>query len=281
MQIVRRAQDMQCLAAEWRARDKRIGLVPTMGYLHEAHLSLIRIARQHADVVVVSIFVNPTQFGPHEDFGRYPRDFERDEELCRREHADVVFYPAVEEMYPRTPTVFVEENPVSCLLEGATRPGHFRGVLTVVAKLFNLCLPQVAVFGRKDAQQLFLVKRMVQELNFPVEIVAGEIVREPDGLAMSSRNVYLSPDQRAEAPALQRALREAEQAYLGGEKSAGRLKRLVASRIAGLHTGKLDYVEVVGEDTFEPLAEVHPPASMVMAVFFGKTRLLDNLKFEI
>ena len=210
MNILQTAREMQQTALALRAQGKRIGFVPTMGNLHEGHLSLLRIARQHADVVVVSIFVNPTQFGPNEDFAAYPRTFEADRALCEQEHADIVFYPSVPEMYPGGTSVSVTENSLSRTLCGASRPGHFDGVCTIVAKLFNIVLPHIAVLGEKDAQQLRVLRRMVRDLRFPVEILPGPTIREPDGLARSSRNQYLTPAQRPQAACLRRALDEAE-----------------------------------------------------------------------
>jgi pantoate--beta-alanine ligase len=222
MKILSSVRDMQQAASDRRAAGQRIGFVPTMGNLHEGHLSLVRIARQQADVVVVSNFVNPAQFGPNEDFAAYPRTFEADCALCEQEGVDIVFAPAVAEMYPEGASVSVVETSLSGTLCGAARPGHFDGVCTVVAKLFNAVLPHVAVFGEKDAQQLRIVRRMVRDLRYAVEIVPGPTIREADGLARSSRNQYLTPAQRPQAAALRRALDEAERLFASGERDPPR-----------------------------------------------------------
>lgn len=276
MNIVQSVNDMQQTALRLRREGTRIGFVPTMGYLHEGHLSLMRIARKHADVAVVSIFVNPTQFGPNEDLSKYPRDFERDEGLCRRENVDVVFYPAADDMYPKDHSTWVVEERLSRGLCGASRPGHFRGVCTVVAKLFNIVLPDVAVFGEKDAQQLRLIERMVRDLDFPVRILRGPTVREPDGLAMSSRNAYLSPEERTQALCLRRALDRAESLYQGGERDAGKLRASMQSVIAESPLARADYIEIVDDSTLEPVQAVAQPCLVALAVFVGKTRLIDN-----
>ena len=277
MQVLRAAGEMQQTALELRRAGRRLGLVPTMGFLHEGHLSLIRLARQRADVVTVSLFVNPTQFGPNEDFSKYPRDFERDAALCRAEGADLLFCPPPEEMYAPDASVAVTEERLSAGLCGASRPGHFRGVCTVVAKLFNLCLPDVAVFGEKDAQQLRVIRRMVRDLDFPVEIVPGPIVREADGLAMSSRNKYLSPEERAEALCLKRALELAAARHARGERNAGALREAMAELIAAHPRARVDYIDLVDEATLEPVARLDRPTLVALAVYLGRTRLIDNV----
>lgn len=276
MNIIQSAAEMQQTALEYRAKGRRIGFVPTMGFLHDGHLSLIKAARTRADIVVVSIFVNPLQFGPREDFSRYPRDFERDERLCREAGADIVFYPSTSELYAADHSVYVQDEKLSNGLCGASRPGHFRGVTTVVAKLFNIVLPHLAVFGQKDAQQLRIIRRMVRDLNFPVEIVAGPTLREPDGLAMSSRNVLLQPAERQAATCLRRALDLAERLYSEGERDADILSRAMKKVIEAAPGARVDYVQVVDDETLEPVIEIERPALVALAVFFSATRLIDN-----
>jgi pantoate--beta-alanine ligase len=276
---------MQQLARRWQRRGIRIAFVPTMGYLHEGHLSLIRVARRHAGPrgkVVVSIYVNPTQFGPHEDFTRYPRDLNRDLQLCRAEGVDVVFAPDDQAMYPglsegRYSTYVVEEK-LSNLMEGASRPGHFRGVTTIVAKLFHLVLPDIAVFGAKDWQQATIIRRMVADLNFPVRIVVAPTVREPDGLAMSSRNTYLTPEERHQATILFRAIQFARNRVRQRPTPAGQLRRAVARLVATQPSARLDYVAFFDSDTLQPVHTVQPGTHMALAVFIGKTRLIDNAR---
>ena len=276
MQIIRTPADMQSAARTLRRGGRRIGFVPTMGYLHEGHVSLVRLARARSDVVVVSIFVNPTQFGPNEDLAKYPRDFERDEALCREAGTDIVFYPEAQDIYLADHSVYVVEESLSRGLCGATRPGHFRGVATVVAKLFNLVLPDVAVFGEKDGQQLRVIRRMVRDLNFPVEIVAGPTVREPDGLAMSSRNKYLSPEERRQALCLRRALDRAGELVRAGERDAEEIEEAMRQVVAEAPLARVDYVEIVDDATLEPVRVLERPVMAALAVFMGKTRLIDN-----
>ena len=277
MNILQTAREMQQTALALRAQGKRIGFVPTMGNLHEGHLSLLRIARQHADVVVVSIFVNPTQFGPNEDFAAYPRTFAADRALCEREGVDLVFFPSVPEMYPAGASVSVTENSLSRTLCGAARPGHFDGVCTVVAKLFNLVLPHVAVFGEKDAQQLRVIRRMVRDLRFPVEIVSGPTAREADGLARSSRNQYLTAEQRPQAVCLRRALDEAERLFAAGERDPRKLVAAMRAVVGRAPAAKIDYIEIVDDETLQPLAgPIARPALAALAVWVGTPRLIDN-----
>ncbi|MBU1694019.1 MAG: pantoate--beta-alanine ligase [Verrucomicrobia bacterium] len=276
MQIIRTPEEMQQTALALRREGRRMGFVPTMGFLHEGHLSLIRLARAHSDVVVVSIFVNPTQFGPNEDLDKYPRDFERDEVLCRREGTDILFYPAGGDIYLPGHSVYVVEEALSRGLCGATRPGHFRGVATIVAKLFNIVRPDVAVFGEKDGQQLRVIRRMVRDLNFPVEIVPGPTVREPDGLAMSSRNAYLSSEERRQALCLRRALDRAEQMVRDGERDAGTIRTAMQKVVAEAPAARVDYIEIVDDASLEPIRAIEHPALAAMAVFVGRTRLIDN-----
>lgn len=278
---------MQRLALQWRAEGRSVGFVPTMGYLHEGHLSLVRRARQAVGpqgVVVVSIYVNPTQFGPREDFARYPRDLARDQGLCRQAGVDVVFAPSDTEMYPKPPgaqySTFVVEEALSRGMEGAARPGHFRGVTTVVAKLFNLVLPTVAVFGAKDLQQARIIQRMVRDLNFPVRILVAPTVREPDGLAMSSRNTYLSPSERAQACVLWQAIQQARQQVRQANRPVptGWLQRRLRQFIERQPAARVDYIAFVDPVTLAPVRAVRRGTQMALAVFVGRTRLIDNAR---
>jgi len=266
--------------AEVRAQPRggRRVLVPTMGALHKAHRELIRVSRDAAGQdgeVVVSIFVNPLQFEPGSDYNRYPRPEKADEEFCRNAGVDLLFRPSVAEMYAADRSVFVEESSLSNTLEGKSRPGHFRGVCTVVAKLFNTLLPQAAVFGEKDFQQLAIMRRMVRDLNFRIDIIAVPTVREADGLACSSRNQYLNENEREQAAVLQKALLIAANA---GEKSARKIVDLARSTISEVPLARIDYVEVVDAETLRPLKVVGPNSLLAVAVFFGKTRLIDNIR---
>ncbi len=268
---------MQAASAALHRAGKRIGLVPTMGCLHEGHLSLVDLAGKEADSVAVSVFVNPTQFGPNEDFARYPRNFERDAQLCRSRGVDIVFHPKAEDMYLPDHAVYVDENKLSLQLCGVSRPGHFRGVLTVVGKLLNIVQPDVAVFGQKDAQQAMLIKRMARELNFPVRILIGPTIREPDGLAMSSRNIYLSDAERKDALCLVNALKLARELYQGGERSASSITLQLAQRVGLTPSARIDYIEIVDLQTFEHVEIIVKPVVVMLAVWIGKTRLIDNL----
>ena len=277
MKVITSALDMQQAALALRAQGKRIGFVPTMGNLHAGHLALVRLAKKHAEVVVVSIFVNPAQFGPNEDFAAYPRTFEADRDLCEQEGVDIVFHPDVPEMYPAGVSVSVVENSLSRTLCGASRPGHFDGVCTVVAKLFNLVQPHVAVFGEKDGQQLRIIRRMVRDLRFPVEIVPGPTVREPDGLALSSRNQYLTPEQRPQAACLRRALDEGERLFAAGERDPRKLVAAMRAIVDRAPAARVDYIEIVDDETLQPLAgPIVRPALAALAVRVGKPRLIDN-----
>ncbi|HEX6958029.1 MAG TPA: pantoate--beta-alanine ligase [Ferrovibrio sp.] len=260
-----------------RGRFGRLGFVPTMGYLHDGHLSLVRQARAECGAVAASIFVNPTQFAPHEDFSRYPRDMERDLALLRDLGTDLVFTPGVAEMYPPGSVTAVEVSEVSERLEGAVRPGHFRGVATVVCKLFNIVQPTRAYFGQKDAQQTVVIRRMVRDLAMPLEVVVCPTVREPDGLAMSSRNVYLAPEERRAAAVLYRALRQAEAAYRGGERAAASLRRIMRDTLAGEPLAEIEYVSVAHPDSLAELDAVIDGALLSLAVRIGRTRLIDNI----
>jgi pantoate--beta-alanine ligase len=261
----------------WRGGiEGSLGLVPTMGYLHEGHLSLVRAARADNAHVAVSIFVNPTQFGPNEDLSRYPRDEVRDLRLLEAAGVDAVFAPEPAEIYPDGFSTYVTVEGLTARLEGASRPTHFRGVTTVVLKLFNIVEPGRAYFGRKDAQQLAVIRRMTRDLDLPVEIIGLPIVREADGLAMSSRNVYLAPEQRAAALVLSRALRLAEEAYAAGERDARVIRDRMRARIAGEPLASVDYVSIADAGTLDEVERIDAPALASLAVRFGPTRLIDN-----
>src|SRR2546430_3023496 len=252
-------------------------LVPTMGALHKAHGELIRVAREKAGKdgeVVVSIFVNPLQFEPGSDYERYPRPENEDEEFCRKLGVDLLFRPSAAEMYVNNRSVFVDENSLSHLLEGKSRPGHFRGVCTVVAKLFNILQPDAAVFGEKDFQQLAIIRRMVRDLSYKIDIVAVPTVREDDGLACSSRNAYLSPEERKQAPVLQRALLAAKDS---GKRSAKEVVDLARKTIIEAPLARIDYVDLINAETLQPIDSVKPNSLLAVAVYFGKTRLIDNI----
>lgn len=277
MDVVRTVPELRKAVAAARTAGRRTGFVPTMGCLHEGHLALIRRAKERCEWVAVSIFVNPTQFGPGEDFGRYPRTLEEDLAGCRAAGASLVFAPGPEDFYPAGASTWVEETAVSQGLCGEFRPGHFRGVATVVAMLFNATQPDVAVFGRKDLQQLAVIRRMVRDLHMPVEIVAHETVREPDGLAMSSRNRYLSPDERARARAIPEALEAARAAVAAGERDAGRVRAAALRRLEAESAFRTQYCEVADAETLRPVAKVTPGRTVVaVAGHLGSTRLIDN-----
>lgn len=273
MRIARTVAEVRAL----RATLGRVGFVPTMGALHEGHMSLMALAAARCDAVAASIFVNPTQFAPHEDLATYPRPIEAD--LAKLEAAGValVFLPAPDEIYPNGFDTRIEVGAIADRLEGAIRPGHFSGVATVVAKLFNIVAPEIAFFGQKDVQQTRVIRQMVRDLDLPVEIVIGPTIREPDGLALSSRNVYLTPHQRAEAVALSRGLTEAGAAFASGTRDAAQLRRIVEAAI-GPTAGQIDYISVADPDTLEELGSIGPKGAVLsLAVRFGATRLLDNV----
>jgi pantoate--beta-alanine ligase len=275
--VVSSTGDLRAALAEARRQHLTIGLVPTMGALHEGHRSLIAAARARNDFVVVSIFVNPTQFGPNEDLARYPRPFDDDVRICAAAGVDLIFHPSPETMYPPGFRTWVEVTGIQDVLEGAFRPGHFRGVATVVLKLFNQVGPDRAYFGQKDAQQARLIAQMVRDLNVPVEVVIQPTVREADGLALSSRNRYLEPDQRSRAVVLSRALSEAAALFRAGQRDAEALCGTVRERIEATPGALIDYVALVDADTFEPKGQIDRPAVLAVAVRFGTTRLIDNL----
>jgi pantoate--beta-alanine ligase len=286
MRIVSSPDAMQRLAKRWQTQGVRIGLVPTMGYLHDGHMSLVRRARKIVGArgrVVVSIYVNPTQFGPKEDLSQYPRDFARDKKLCRAAGVDIIFAPSNEAMYPSGEggfSTFVVEEKLSQGMEGASRPMHFRGVTTIVAKLFNIVLPEVAVFGTKDFQQAAIIQRMARDLNFPVKIVVAATVREPGGLALSSRNKYLSADERQQALALWLAIERAQKLMRKSRKpiSASSLKVGLRRLISARPAARVDYIEFFDAQTLQPTPKVIRGTHMALAVFIGKTRLIDNAR---
>lgn len=282
MQVFDSIKKMQEWSLQARKQGKSIGLVPTMGYLHDGHLSLVQEARKNCDLVVVSIFVNPLQFGQGEDFEDYPRDLSRDTNLLEKAGADAVFAPSAREMYPVGYSSSVEvSGEITRKMCGVSRPGHFKGVTTVCTKLFHACLPDKAFFGQKDAQQLLIIKKMVRELNFPLEVIRVPIVREHDGLALSSRNVYLDERQRQEALVLSRALSNAKEQIAGGERDITRLKDGIREMITASPQAEIDYIEILNGDDLSELETVNGRVLMALAVKFGKTRLIDNLLVEV
>ncbi len=281
MRVIRKIKTIQSLIKELRQQKKKIGFVPTMGALHEGHLSLIRRCRRENDIVVLSIYVNPTQFAPGEDFDRYPRQEKKDKLLSRKEKVDIIFYPTDKEMYPDGYLTYVEVKKITECLCGLSRPGHFKGVTTVVAKLLNIVLPDVLYLGQKDAQQAVVLSQMVRDLNFPVKVRICPTVRESDGLAMSSRNSYLNPVQRQEAVALYASLRYAKQKVERGERDAGDIVRFVESYIRENTSADIDYVECVDADSLESLDVVSGRVMIALAVKFGNTRLIDNIIFKV
>lgn len=276
MQIIERIQQMQSWSEEQRRQGRRIALVPTMGFLHQAHLKLVREAKSRADRVVVSIFVNPAQFAPEEDFAAYPRDFETDRRLLLAEGVDVLFHPPPSEMYPNGYESYIEVEKLSAPLCGEFRSGHFRGVATVVAKLFHIVRPHAAVFGRKDYQQLQIIRRLVRDLNFDIEIVGYPIVREPDGLAMSSRNAYLTAKERQAALSISRSLSKAEAMVRRGETDGAAIVRAVRDEIGKESIAKIEYVSLCDPETLREVDQVRGAALLAVAVRMGKARLIDN-----
>jgi pantoate--beta-alanine ligase len=276
MEILRAIDSVWQWVGAQRAQGRPIHFVPTMGYFHEGHLSLMRRARADGGAVLVSLFVNPLQFGPSEDLERYPRDFERDRQMAESVGVDAMFCPEAAEMYPEGYQTEVRVRELSKPLCGRSRPGHFEGVATVVLKLFNIVTPDRAYFGMKDYQQVRVIQQLARDLNLPVEIVPCPIVREADGLAMSSRNVYLSPDERAAATVLYRSLQWAQAQYATGERDARRLREGVYAQIAAEPLARIDYVEVVDAETLQPIERLERPALVALAVFFGTARLIDN-----
>jgi len=276
MKVITSVDEMRAESAHYRSSGRTVALVPTMGALHEGHLSLIRKARELTDRVVVSVFVNPIQFGPSEDLDSYPADLLKDRAMCEAEDVAVLFHPARAEMYSPVHSTYVVETDMSAGLCGKSRPGHFRGVTTVVAKIFNIVLPDVAVFGRKDAQQARVIERMVRDLNFPVRIIIVPIVRESNGLAMSSRNAYLSGDERTQAACLHEAIELAETLYAQGVRATDLLKKNMLDVISRWPAAEIEYVEIVDYGSLKPVREIGAPALVALCVRFGRTRLIDN-----
>jgi pantoate--beta-alanine ligase len=271
------ASELTALSRQARRSGKRIGFVPTMGALHKGHISLVRAARSRCDVMIASIFVNPTQFGPNEDFAKYPRSLEKDSAMLAAENTDYLFAPALEEIYPAGASVWVDVVGLSDRLDGRSRPGHFRGVATVVAKLFNIVQPDLAFFGQKDAAQAAVIRKMVRDLRFDLEIVVCPIVREPNGLAMSSRNAYLSFEERKQATVLSRSLMRIQALSEAGERDASRLAAAGKRVMAEESSVRLDYYEIVNPDTLEPVLDTSHGALVAVAAYLGSTRLIDNV----
>jgi pantoate--beta-alanine ligase len=276
MKILKTISEMRDYSREMRGAGETIGFAPTMGYLHDGHISLFRAAKARNTKAVVSIFVNPTQFGPAEDLSTYPRDMEGDLKKCELASVDAVFIPEAREMYPIGYSTYVDVSGITAVMEGARRPSHFRGVATVVAKLFNIVMPHKAYFGQKDYQQTVVVRRMVQDLNMGTEIVVLPTVREPDGLAMSSRNAYLSPRERAAATVLYRALSSAKDLYGAGERNTEALIKIIREVVEGEPLVELEYAEVADAETLAPIEEIAGKAVLAVAARVGKTRLIDN-----
>lgn len=281
MQIIKNISEMQKLAVQFRNDGKKIGFVPTMGYLHEGHLSLMRIARAKCDILVVSIFVNPTQFSPNEDLTKYPRDFQRDEKLCQKENVDLIFYPTKDMMYSEPYHTFINVEKLSNTMCGKSRPGHFQGVATVVGKLFNIVKPHFAVFGEKDFQQAVIIKQMVIDLNFDLEIITGPIVREQDGLAMSSRNKYLSSEGRQNALVLYKSLKLAEKRVMEGNDDPEFIYNKMRNLIEKTPKAIIDYIAIVDSRTLKPVQKVQNHTLIALAVKIGSTRLIDNTLIRI
>ncbi|WP_028950891.1 pantoate--beta-alanine ligase [Sulfurihydrogenibium subterraneum] len=279
MQVIKNPKQLQDTMLELKKQGKKIGFVPTMGYLHEGHISLIKCAKKENDIVVVSIFVNPLQFGKNEDLGKYPRDFERDKSICEKEGVDYLFYPDYKDMYPESFQTYVEVVELSKGLCGDYRPGHFKGVATVVLKLFNIVCPDNAYFGKKDYQQLKVIQRMVKDLNVPVNVVGCPIVREPDGLAMSSRNTYLSNEERQSATYIYKGLLEGKRLFQSGERDSEKIRQAVIDTIKKAPLLKeIQYVEVVDKDSLKPKKVAESGDVIAVAVYIGNTRLIDNME---
>jgi len=280
MKIIKSAEKMQAISLVVKRRGKTIGLVPTMGYLHDGHLALVKQAKKLSDLVVVSIFVNPTQFGPKEDFTRYPRDLQGDLARLKPLKVEYVFFPSVKDIYPEGYQTGVEVEKLSKGLCGDYRPGHFRGVATVVLKLFNIVQPDLAIFGQKDYQQLMVISRMTRDLNLPIKIIGAPTLREKDGLAMSSRNTYLSAEEREPALSLSRALFSAQEKVKAGEKDAEALIKSARELIAANSLARVEYIEIRDSENLDPVKTIDRPAQMILSVWVGKTRLIDNLRLN-
>lgn len=281
MRIIEKISDLKAVIRSQKQAGKTIGFVPTMGYLHEGHLSLVKASKTENDVTIMSIFVNPAQFGPNEDFSRYPRDMERDSSLAEEAGVDIIFAPATDEMYPGGYKTYVNVDEITEVLCGKSRPGHFKGVTTIVNKLFNLVEPDRAYFGQKDAQQVMVIKKMVKDLNMNVEIVICPIIREKDGLAMSSRNVYLNPEERKAALILSKVLYEAENLIKEGERDKEKVLEYIYGRISSEKLADIDYVQILSASDLKETAVISGSILIALAVRFGKTRLIDNLVLEV
>lgn len=282
MKIIRTVQDLRIAVKTAKKEGKEVGFVPTMGFLHEGHLSLVRAAKKDNDFIVASIFVNPTQFGENEDLDAYPKDLEGDQAKLESENVDILFYPSVEEMYPEGYSTYVNvEGGMTGVLCGSSRPGHFRGVATIVSKLFNMVAPDRAYFGQKDAQQVSVIERMVKDLNMDLEIIPCPIYREEDGLAMSSRNTYLSDQERSDALILSKSLFEARDEILAGEKSASKIIEGIVDKISSVDYAIIDYVEIVNALTLDKIEKIEGDILIALAVKVGKPRLIDNLRLEV
>lgn len=281
MRLIDSISDIKAVIKAQKSMGKTIGLVPTMGYLHEGHMSLVNMSVQHNDFTVLSVFVNPVQFGPNEDFERYPRDIDRDIKMAETAGVDVVFSPSVSEMYPDGYKTYVEVEGITNILCGRTRPGHFKGVTTVVNKLFNIVQPDRAYFGQKDAQQVVVIKKMVKDLNMNLEIVTCPIVREKDGLAMSSRNVYLSGEERKSALILSKSLFEAEELIKKGETGKENILKYITDRIKSEKSAQIDYIEIINAETLDSIEFLKGRVLIALAVKFGNTRLIDNVIVEV
>ncbi|TWE06164.1 pantoate--beta-alanine ligase [Neobacillus bataviensis] len=281
MKVITTIKEMQDEIVNHKGLGQSIGFVPTMGFLHEGHLTLISKARKENDIVVLSIFVNPLQFGPKEDFSTYPRDFERDRALAEGEKVDYLFYPSVEEMYPQVPSVKVVVQERTDVLCGKSRPGHFDGVATVITKLFHIIMPTRAYFGKKDAQQVAVIEGLISDFNFPVQLIPVEIVREEDGLAKSSRNVNLLPEERQQAPVIYRSLQEAKNAIYNGEKNPAVVTNRIKELVTNESIGKIDYVEILSYPQLKPLEKLEGSFIIAVAVKFSKVRLIDNIIIQI
>jgi pantoate--beta-alanine ligase len=277
MRVIKKIKEMRELAAGLKQDARRIGFIPTMGFLHQGHLSLFQLAKKYCDLRIVSIFVNPIQFGPNEDFDRYPRDFKHDEKLCEKEGIDYIFYPAAEEMYQKDHKTYIITEDLAKKLCGITRPGHFQGVTTVVAKLFNIVKPEVVVMGQKDAQQCVIIKRMILDLNFDIKMMIAPTVREADGLAMSSRNRYLNSEERKNATVLYRSLQLARDLIMKGEICADQIKNQMTELIYQVPGASIEYLSIVDADNLESQKEIKGSTLITLAVYLGKTRLIDNI----
>ncbi len=272
---------MQRICTSLKKKGKTIGFVPTMGYLHQGHLSLMGVAKKKSDVLVVSLFVNPTQFGPQEDFKRYPRNLKMDKRLLKESGCDYLFYPQIKEMYPEVYETYVEVEKSTKILEGAFRPGHFKGVTTIVAKLFNIVMPDVAVFGQKDFQQAVVIRRMVKDLNFPVKIIVAPTIREKSGLALSSRNSYLSDEERIQALSLYQSLNLAKKLIKSGERDSEKIIEKMKKLIQKQPQARIDYISINDSETLETLRKIKGNILISLAVKIGKTRLIDNINIKV